>query len=273
MLLVSIDPMRLKQQAAVEFMATYGWEFIIIGVFMAFVFVLVGIKSPVSYLASTCSIQPLLPCSQTLLTYNAIAPLQYYVLFMNNLGVGMNFSVNAFNATTTNIGSSGIASNYGNCTPTFASSGSQVVCIASISGNLKPAVGAQTSLIFSITYNICRTNSPGSCQPINYKSSGYSLQTIAPSNFNLVTLALNTNPTTGTVVLNGANYFNGVKSFFVTGNYILFAAPPACYKFSSWSVSTTGAPPSTLSTTTAPNTTLSLNSNTVVNAIYASTPC
>ena len=59
--------MELKGQAALEFIVTYSWALIIISLFVVAVLVLSDVRPPVAYLQSSCSIQPLLPCSETLL--------------------------------------------------------------------------------------------------------------------------------------------------------------------------------------------------------------
>ncbi|HUY69991.1 MAG TPA: hypothetical protein VMV00_00280, partial [Candidatus Baltobacteraceae bacterium] len=107
----------LRQQSALELLTTYSWALLIIAVFVAAVAVINSARPATNYLASSCSIEPLLPCTQTLLTYNTVSPIKFTLLFTNNLGQVMYFPVNSINITVTNIGTKGITYNVGNCTP------------------------------------------------------------------------------------------------------------------------------------------------------------
>ena len=253
-----------KQQSAVEFLTTYSWAILIMALFIAIVAVLALSKPPSSYLASSCNIEPSLPCTGTAFTYNAITTPHFYLLFTNNFGITMSFPYNGFNLTTTNIGSSGTVYNIGNCTPAIAPSGTPVVCMASIANSLMPATGAQTSTLFTISYQLCSGNSQVSCQGTVYKTTGSSLQTFAPSNTVLYAVTFQTNPTTGSIVINGATYVNNVVSYFLAQSYNAFARPPSNYRFSSWTIT----PPSTLSSTATQSTVLTVISNTVITATF-----
>jgi hypothetical protein len=256
----------LKQQSAIEFVTTYSWAILMISLFIAVVVVLAMSKTSTNYLASTCTIQPSLPCSGTIFTYNSVNPLRFTMLFTNNLGVTMYFPLNDFNLTTTNVGNAGITYNIGNCTPSIATAGTQVICRAAVAGSLKPAVGSQTSAVFTISYQLCSGNSQSKCQSTVYKSTGSSLQTLSPSTINLYTITFQTVPSTASISLNGAVYVNNAVSYFVSQSYNAFAMPPPGYQFISWSA--TGA--STLSSTSLQSTVLTLNANTVLTATYNS---
>ena len=71
--------MGLKQQSALEFLVTYSWAFMVIALFTVSVFVLTDTKAPLAYLQSSCNIQPLLPCGETLLVYNSVSPLPIFI--------------------------------------------------------------------------------------------------------------------------------------------------------------------------------------------------
>ncbi|MGD0729397.1 MAG: hypothetical protein ABR981_04950 [Candidatus Micrarchaeaceae archaeon] len=255
--------MALKQQSAIEFLVTYSIALLIIGIFIASVILISNTRPPVAFLGSSCNIQPLFPCQESLLTYNSITPLQYYLVFTNELGSVIYFPPNAINITTTNIGSSGIAQFIGNCTPSFASESSQVLCKVNIAGNVKPSIGQQTGVSFEISYNICKTSNSLSCAPGLYKSSGTSSQAIAPSSVNLYTLQFLTSPS-GTIVLNGVTYFNGITAYFPSGNYVIFGSPPSSASFVSWNVNL----PSYAANTASQNTTLTLRANSVITATF-----
>ena len=205
--------MPIKQQSAVEFVSVYSWAILVVALFIAIIAVLAMSKTPASNLASSCSIQPSLPCSGTILAYNTVNPLNFKLLFTNNLGVTMYFPYNGFNVTTTNIGVSGVTYSIGNCTPSVATQGTQVLCMASIAGSLKPQVGSQTSTLFTMSYQLCKNNLQSSCQGAVYKSTGSSLQTMAPSSASLYTITFMTNPTGALIALNGMSYVNNAVSY------------------------------------------------------------
>src|SRR5271154_7234717 len=131
-----------KQQAAVEFIITYSWAILIISLFVVLVLIISDIRPPQDYLQSTCNIQPSLPCIESLLAYNATSPLQYYVVFSNQLGAVLYFPSSSISLNTGATGGSGTSTFLGNCTPSFASEGATVLCRARVSG-LKASPGTQ----------------------------------------------------------------------------------------------------------------------------------
>ena len=122
----------------------------------------IGLNAQAISLGSSCSIQPLLPCTEALLTYNSVTPLQYYVTFTNQLGSILYFPPNSLNISTSSIGG-GTNYQYGNCQPSFASKGSSVICAANIIVPSKPQAGSQVLVTFTLNYNICNSNSKSSC--------------------------------------------------------------------------------------------------------------
>ncbi|MDE1869342.1 MAG: hypothetical protein KGH60_05270, partial [Candidatus Micrarchaeota archaeon] len=240
------------------------WAFLIVAVFIAAVAVLATTRPPAAYLASSCNIQPLLPCSQTLLTTNAVSSQRFVVQFTNNLGVPMQFQANAINLTTTNIGNPGVSHFIGNCSPSFATRGAQVLCTVYISGSLRPSPGAQTSTSFTLTYSLCNGGTPSSCQSTAYKSTGLSTQNAAPSNVNFLTVNFITVPSTGSIVLNGVTYPSGVNAVYLPGNYVIFGVPPSGYRFDTWQFNGV----STLSSTSLQNATLALRGNGTLTANF-----
>lgn len=259
--------MELKQQSALEFIVTYSWALIIISLFIVSILVISDTKAPITYLQSSCSIQPLFPCTESLLTYNAVnsvVPFKYYLIFTNQLGSVIYFPQNSINLTTSNLGKNGVQHNIGNCTPAFASQGATVLCRANIPSTLKPNIGTQVIANFVLNYSICTSNTIKSCAPGYYKSSGYSVQNIAPTGISLNNISFVTNPG-GTIVINGAIYFSGTSAFFTTGNYIIYAQPPAGKKFTSWSIA---SPSSTVLSTSSQNTIMTVSSNAVLTATF-----
>lgn len=264
--------MRLKQQTAIEFISTYSMALLILVLFVTSVLVLSDFRNPQTYLGSTCNIQPLLPCSQTLLTFNSQAPstLQYYVVFSNQLGTVLYFPpTNSINVTTVNLGVSGTQYSLGSCNPSFASQGATVICEAIINGKLKPSTGTQTSLIFTLSYNICaptKTNSNAlkSCGIGLYKSTGSSSQVMAPSTVNLYNVAFNT-VLNGTIVLNGFTYLNNTNAYLISGNYVIYGSPATGHHFGFWTIVASN---SQIANTMVQNTILTLNSNAVITANF-----
>jgi len=256
--------MGLEAQSAIEFIMTYSWVFIVISLFIVTVVLVSDARPPTIYLGSSCNIQPLLPCTEALLTYNSITPLQYYVVFTNQLGSVLYFPPNSLNMSTSSIGGS-VNHQYGNCLPSFASKGSPIICTANIIVLTKPKAGTQAVLTFTLSYNICSSNTKSSCTPSLYKSSGISTETVSPSNIKLNNLTFMTMPPKATIILNGITYYNGISAYFPSGNYVLFSSPPNGYQTISWSVS---SPSSVLSSTTTQNTVLTLSSDAVVTASY-----
>ncbi|HUY70304.1 MAG TPA: hypothetical protein VMV00_01910, partial [Candidatus Baltobacteraceae bacterium] len=91
-------------------------------------------------------------------------------------------------------------------------------------------------------------------------------QTMAPSSVLFHTLLIKTNPTSGTVNLNGVTYLNGANVLLLTNRYTAYAIPPSGYKFTLWGVS--GG--SGLSSTVTPNTILNFSTNGTITASFNS---
>ena len=255
--------MKMKQQSAVEFMVTYSWAIILISMLVVMVLLVSGSRPPLSYLQSSCSIQPLLPCSDSLLSYNAVAPMHYYIIFSNNLGQILYFPPNSINATMASLGSSSSYS-FGSCTPNVAGEGSQVLCSVAISGNSKPKAGSQQVVYFVLNYSICTTSEIDSCGSF-YRSSGYSIQSVSPSGVSVDNVIFVTNPG-GNIVLNGITYFSGTSTYLPSGNYVIFAQPADGEKFVAWDID---SPTSIIGNSASQNTVLVLGSNSVITAQFS----
>ena len=255
----------MKPQSAMELLSTYSWALLIIALFVSTVFLLSGSKPPSSYLSSSCNIEPLLPCAQTLLTQygGPSSPIHFIVAFTNELGVPISFAPNSINVTTTGIGVPGTEHSLGACTPSYATEGAHILCTANITGTVQPALGSQTSATFLISYDICKN--PSSCTS-GYKSTGISVQSASPPSRGIFKITLNTIPSTGDIVINGAKYINGTSVVLPIGKYLVYADAPNGYIFSSWTGSVFGT--SLLSPSTTANATLSLVSNVTLEANF-----
>ncbi|MDE1871268.1 MAG: hypothetical protein KGI06_03445 [Candidatus Micrarchaeota archaeon] len=256
--------MEMKQQSAIEFMVTYSWAIILISLFIVMVILITGSRAPLSYVQSSCSIQPLLPCADSLLSYNAVSPMQYYIVFSNQLGQVLYFPSNSINATMSSLGSA-TSYSFGDCSPDFASEGSQVLCSVAISGKSKPKAGSQQMVYFVLNYKICTTDNAASCGQGLYRSSGYSIQSVSPTGVNFDYVTFITSPR-GNIVLNGMSYFNGTSAYLPPGNYVIFAQPQEGMAFSSWSINSQG---SNVLNAASQNTILSLASNAEITAEFS----
>ncbi|MGC8647410.1 MAG: InlB B-repeat-containing protein, partial [Candidatus Micrarchaeia archaeon] len=258
----------MKQQSALEFILTYSWAIVIISLFVASVFLLSGYKPPSYYLSSSCYIEPLMPCVQSILTYNSVAPLRFAIVFKNALGTAMLIPQNGINVTVTNIGVAGTNSYVGNCYPRFIPTGEEALCVVSIPGSTKPGVGTQVSIPFTLSYNLCNGPSSKTCQSALYKTTGTAMQLVAPSYISIYSLSMNSSTKGAYIMVNGVAYATNSTAFFASNKYTLFAKPPAGYAFSAWSISSIS---SSLSSSTSQTTTLTLSSNATVVASFVLT--
>ena len=233
-----------KAQSALEFLTTYSWSILILSVFVAVALILSLSPSGQPFIASSCYIQPLLTCQDTELTN---APITYYMTFINNLQVPMNFTTNAINVTTTGIGVPGTMHTMGNCYPSFLLPGASAICKASISGSFGSTSGTRVNSYFTLSYYLCTGVKKGSCNTATaYKSSGYSVQTIAPANivlygvtpiiqgYNYYGAGSDAYYPNGTVYLNGVPYASNVLAYLPAGNYVAYVSIGSGYVFSAW---------------------------------------
>jgi hypothetical protein len=221
----------LKQQAAVEFIITYSWAILIISLFVILVLLISGTRPPQTYLQSSCNIQPLFPCTDSLLAYNSTG-LRYYIVFSNQLGSVIYLPQNPISVNSVSVSSNLASRNiYGSCFPSFVSPGATVLCNTTLT-NFKPNVGSQVIINFILNYNICGTSNQIACEATctnansicPYNSSGYSIQTVAPSGIRLYSVEFQTDQG-GTIVLNNVTYFGNTIIYLPTGNYVIYAQP------------------------------------------------
>ena len=174
-----------RQQSALEFIVTYAWVLIIIAVFLGVIFLASYLNRPSTYLPASCNIQPSFPCAQSILSYNSVATPKFTIIFTNDLGTGMLFTANSMNVTVTSGPGSSATSHYlGNCTPTFAPTGTPVICRAEIP-NITAQSGTEFSTSFGISYQVCSGASSSTCAAQSYTSTGSSVQTLQELSYNL----------------------------------------------------------------------------------------
>lgn len=216
-----------KLQSTVEFLMTYAWAITVIAVFVAFIVIVVGFKSPSSYTPSVCYITTTLPCQEALFASSSSAS-YFTMIFVNDFGTPIAFPSNALSLQ---VGFSGTAYG-GDCYPANVPAGATVICNATLQG-FAPSVGTQADTKFTVSYRICTA---GSCPPAVYNTSGYSTGTVSPFRSVSSLVDLQTSTGTGAVVVDGIRYPSNTYLQFIDGQgYAIFAAPPANRIFSSWS--------------------------------------
>ena len=222
----------MRTQSAIEFLTTYSWAFLVIGLFVVSVLSILALPTsgtPV-YLPSFCYISPSFPCYQALVLTNSIGA-NFMVLFQNNLGAQILFQQpNSIVVTPSLYGG---ASYGGSCYPLSAIIGATVICNVSIVGNTF-STGTQLSPTFTLIYQICTPR----CTKQVYNTSGTATTVAEPYKQVIYPVQLLTSPTTGSIALNGVHYPNGANVIFILGqSYSISAIPPSLYGFSSWSAS------------------------------------
>ncbi|MEM0154391.1 MAG: hypothetical protein QW814_00970 [Methanothrix sp.] len=252
-----------RLQSAIEMLSVYSWAIIVIAMVVALVFTISGPFSPAQYLGQSCNIQPLMLCLHTYLApyINSGEPIKFSLIFVNNMGVTLNFTGQNFNVTMNNVGQKGETNSTGSCLPVIAHAGTEIVCTAYVYGSVEPPMYSSVSSTFSIGYYVCKGNS---CSG-PYISTGSSIQTISPGSAQLVNLSISTNTNSGKVVINGIGYSSGIVVPLEKQNYTIYAVPPNGYQFNGW---TFGPDASGISDANAIQTTISLNSNSVLTANF-----
>jgi hypothetical protein len=261
--------MTLRQQSAVEFMTTYSFAIFVLSLVLITVVTVslsIGVSAPVY---SSCNIQPLITCQQSLLTYNSVNGFKYLLIFRNNLGFLLQFPSNAINLSTTGFSSSPNALTAGSCSPSNAVQGSQVICMVHVNGKSNVKQGTNTYTQFHIYFYICQSVSTCTYNSSNFYSvTGYSFQTLSSPLTNLYNVIITSS--NGLVVLNGESYLNNSVIYLPGGSgitYSLYAQPNVGYHFTTWTLSGSGSwlTPNAIQTA---NVILNLNSNATVTATF-----
>ncbi len=223
----------MRAQSAVEFLTTYSWAFLMLGIFVAtiVVFYFTPNQGVETYIPESCYIGPSLPCYQSLMLTNTIASTStFIVILQNNLGVPISFlstnSIQVFPSYYQN------SSYLGNCIPQNAISGSTVICNATYSSVTTP--GTQQNPRFILNYRICGNSCSKKIYSTVYNTSGASVTVAAPYKSLIFTIALGTNHG-GQMAVSGVKYSNGGNVIFISGlNYNIYAATPTGFTFNSW---------------------------------------
>ncbi len=217
----------MRLQSAIEFLTTYSWAFVIIGIFVVSILSLVLFpKGSATYAPESCYITPELPCYQALILSNATAA-KFLILLQNNLGVGLLFKANSISVVPSYYQNT---SYNGNCYPQNSVPGSTIICNVSIPG-VTLVIGSQLNPRFTITYQLCAP----ACTKQVYNTSGTAVTAVTPYSAVTSPVSLVTNPANGQIAVDGVRYYGGNTVIFITGvKYNVYAVPPPGNVFSTW---------------------------------------
>ncbi|MDE1855273.1 MAG: hypothetical protein KGH57_03080 [Candidatus Micrarchaeota archaeon] len=227
----------MRAQSAVEFLTTYSWAFLVIGIFVVSVLAVVSLpsKNTPTYLPESCYISPSFPCSEALMATNSVGTV-FLLLFQNNLGTGIYFPENVLTTYNGVVLTPSFTSNstYGGlCFPQNAIAGSTITCSVNMP-TYKIPTGSQANPRFTLSYQICAPR----CTRQVYNTSGTAITVVNPYKSVVFTEQLLTNPTNGLIALDGVSYANGANVILVFGaTYSLYAIPGAGKTFFSWTSS------------------------------------
>ena len=168
----------LKLQSALEYLSAYSWALIILAV-VAVIFFLIFQKSPTTtFSPSYCYISTGFQCYQLIVSTNSLGSMAI-LAFTNNLGKPVYFNSNSgFSIKLTGTSSY----SQGSCTPTTASSGEQITCIAYIPG-FSPVLGTQLEPQFFFNYTECvSSNCNNKASLLTLSTAGSSVSYAYPAN-------------------------------------------------------------------------------------------
>ncbi len=226
----------MKAQSAVEFLTTYSWAFLILGIFVVTILSVVslpGTNTP-TYLPESCYIAPSFPCSQAFMLTNSLST-EFLVIFQNNLGTGIYFPENslAYNGIVLIPALTSNATYGGSCFPQNALPGATVTCNIVMS-NYNIPVASQLNPKFTLMYQICAPR----CTNQVYNTTGTAVTVVNPYKSVVFQVQLLTTPTNGLISVDGVKYPNGANVIFVLGaSYSVYGVPGPSGTFSSWTAS------------------------------------
>ncbi|MDE1860113.1 MAG: hypothetical protein KGH72_00150 [Candidatus Micrarchaeota archaeon] len=142
-----------KAQSAMEFLVTYGWALIIVGIMVAFMFQYITAQS--SFASRQCQFAYGVTCNGAFAYSNAM---------FTNVSVKLNNS-QSYLVLNPNINVS--IMNYGNysggCRPAAAAEGNGITCNVIFNTQIK--TGTVISGILYVNVTACPSNNKNSCQP------------------------------------------------------------------------------------------------------------
>ena len=194
-----------RAQTSIEYLSTFSIALLIILVVLAMMGLnFFGNNSAQSLASSSCYLSAGLECSQIAITNNGVAA-SAIIIFTNNLGRQINFQNSNSIVVTSGVTQK---SYFGNCYPVNAVPGATVVCNVTLS-DYSPSIGEQLSPTFQLKYSECIS---GQC--IGYNTSGSGI-TYVSTNIPLYKITLLTDPSGGTVSVNGVPYLSNSILYFV----------------------------------------------------------
>ena len=241
--------MALRQQSAIEFLSTYAFAIFIISLVLVAAFTIsvsVGSTAPVY---SSCNLQPLLICQQSLLTYNSVTKaFNYIIVLRNDLGFSLQFpSANAINLTVLKLSGGNGGFNLGKCSPLFVGQGSQAICQVAVTGQPQSKQGATSYAQFSLFYQLCTGLNSSTCGNTIYSATGTSYQSLSQGVTNLYNVIVTSS--NGVMIINQEPYFNNTAVYLTSGSYTVYAQPSSGFNYisTSWSGGSLGVctPPAT----------------------------
>lgn len=248
----------IKSQSSTEFLTTYGWAILLIGIAIGVIALSIGSGSPSHYTPSQCNIQPSFPCNGAIISgHSSVKDITYAISFRNELGQPIQFAANGIKLTVMNLGTNGKNSYFGQCNPIKASEGATVLCNVKIPGTIEPNVGSKLETYFTLYYSTCQ----GSTCSNTYLSSGHSLQQLSPPNNKFYLLKLKISPNDGYIYIQGTKYYNDTTVLLQAENYVIYASPFNGYSFINWLISG-----SNLKSTSLQKSTLILTANSTLTA-------
>ena len=218
----------MRGQSSVEFLTTYSWAILLLGIFVGVVALMFLSSSNglTTFAPSSCYVTPSLPCSQAVVSGNSMGS-TFIVILQNNQGVTISFPANAIQVKPSTYTSNTYS---GVCLPQIAPAGSTFICSVPLT-NFNPAVGSQLGPSFTLKYQLC---SP-SCTAQVYNTSGTAITSMTPFRIVLSTVNMLANPSSGAISLSETRYASGANVFVLTGkSYPISSLPPAGYGFNSW---------------------------------------
>ncbi len=215
----------MKGQPAIEFLTTYSWAFLILAVFIVAAIAMISVKSPLSYVQSSCYISPELFCYYSSLLSNATSSM-FVIQFSNNMGTSIYLGGNSITLLPNAPSSKRFT---GQCIPQGAPPGAVVICTVALPYPVQPDIRAESA--FTLSYKICDPACSG-----QYNTSGSSLQSTSGYKrlLNPVTFMATPNGA-GNVIVDGVRYPSNTAIYLLSGvQYTIYGLPPKGQNFINW---------------------------------------
>ena len=242
---------KVKAQSALEYLSAYSWALILIALAILLFFLLTNNFSTTTYSPSYCYISSGFPCYQLIVGTNSIGS-TVIATFTNNLGKTVYFAQS--NAFFVKLLSTATYSS-GKCTPSTATPGSAITCVAYING-VSPQLGQQLEPQFFFNYSECfsvNCNNQNTATLQKLSTAGSSVSFAYPINTLLQENIISIPPGGGPPIISPPGGGTGpVSTTTVTGQESTTTISPA---YSTTTVTGTGGVTTYVSSTTTPQST------------------